>query len=171
MPTSSTTAQLSLGDALAISIMREKKFDKLDFKKFHPEGNLAKKLKTASDIMLIGNKIPFVNENVTMKYALRKLNLKKQGFLVVTNNHGLTVGVFTDGDLKRLMQKKNIINNLKIKNFITKNPFSVRVNSLATDILKQMNKRKITNVCVYDGKNKRKTIGIIHIHNLINLIK
>ncbi len=171
VPTSSTTAQLSLGDALAISIMKEKKFDKLDFKKFHPAGNLAKKLKTASDIMLIGNKIPFVNENIIMKHALKKLNSKKQGFLVVTNNQGLTVGVFTDGDLKRLMQKKNIINNLMIKNFITKNPFSVKMDTLATDILKQMNKKKITNVCVYDGKNKRKTIGIIHIHNLINLVK
>ena len=87
------------------------------------------------------------------------------------HNQELTVGVFTDGDLKRLMQKKSIINNLTIKNFITKNPFSVKANVLATDILKQMNKKKITNVCVYNGKNKRKTIGIIHIHNLINLIK
>ena len=91
--------------------------------------------------------------------------------MVVTNNKGLTKGVFTDGDLKRLMQKRPVINNLKIKNFITKNPFVVKANTLATDILTQMNKRKITNVCVYDGKNKRKTIGIIHIHHLINLIK
>tara|TARA_B100001093_G_scaffold470392_1_gene491843 strand:+ start:97 stop:1083 length:987 start_codon:yes stop_codon:yes gene_type:complete len=171
VPTSSTTSQLSIGDALAISLMIENKFDKLDFKKFHPAGNLAKKLKTASDIMLTGNKIPFINENMTMKDSLKELDLKKQGFLVVTNKKGLLKGVFTDGDLKRLMQKKHIINNLKIKNFITKNPFVVKANTLATEILAQMNKRKITNVCVYDNKNKRKTIGIIHIHNLINLIK
>ena len=171
VPTSSTTSQLSIGDALAISLMIENKFDKLDFKKFHPAGNLAKKLKTASDIMLTGNKIPFINENMTMKDSLKELDLKKQGFLVVTNKKGLLKGVFTDGDLKRLMQKRPVINNLKIKNFITKNPFVVKANTLATDILAQMNKRKITNVCVYDNKNKRKTIGIIHIHNLINLIK
>ncbi len=171
VPTSSTTSQLSIGDALAISLMMEKKFDKLDFKKFHPAGNLAKKLKTASDIMLTGNKIPFINENIKMKDALKELDLKKQGFLVVTNKNGLTKGVFTDGDLKRLMRKRDVINNLKIKNFITKNPFVVKSNTLATDILAQMNKRKITNVCVYSDKNKRKTIGIIHIHNLINLIK
>ena len=171
VPTSSTTTQLSIGDALAISLMMEKKFDKLDFKKFHPAGNLAKKLKTASDIMLTGNKIPFINENIKMKDALKELDLKKQGFLVVTNKNGLTTGVFTDGDLKRLMRKRDVINNLKIKNFITKNPFVVKSNTLATDILAQMNKRKITNVCVYSDKNKRKTIGIIHIHNLINLIK
>ena len=171
VPTSSTTTQLSIGDALAISLMMEKKFDKLDFKKFHPAGNLAKKLKTASDIMLTGSKIPFINENVKMRDALKELNLKKQGFLVIINKQGLTKGIFTDGDLKRLMQKRKVINNLKIKNFITKNPFVVKSNTLATDILIQMNKRKITNVCVYENKNKRKTIGIIHIHNLINLIK
>ena len=171
VPTSSTTAQLCIGDALAISLMMEKQFDKLDFKKFHPAGNLGKKLKTASDIMLTGEKIPFINENLTMKKALIELDLKKQGFLVATNNKGLTTGVFTDGDLKRLMQKKTIINNLKIKNFITKNPYMVKTNTLATDILFQMNKRKITNVCVFDNKNKRRTIGIIHIHNLINLLK
>tara|TARA_B100001057_G_scaffold448163_1_gene488275 strand:- start:6165 stop:7151 length:987 start_codon:yes stop_codon:yes gene_type:complete len=171
VPTSSTTTQLSIGDALAISLMIEKKFDKLDFKKFHPAGNLAKKLKTASDIMMTGKKIPFINENIKMKDALKELNSKKQGFLVVINKKGLTKGVFTDGDLKRLMQKRKIINNLKIKNFITKNPFVVKANMLATEILAQMNKRKITNVCVYDNKNKKKTIGTIHIHNLINLIK
>ena len=171
VPTSSTTTQLSIGDALAISLMMEKQFDKLDFKKFHPAGNLGKKLKTASDIMLTGEKIPFINENVKMKIALKELNLKKQGFLVVINHKGLTKGIFTDGDLKRLMQKKTIISNLKIKNFITKNPYMVKSNTLATDILFQMNKKKITNVCVYDNKIKRKTIGIIHIHNLINLLK
>jgi arabinose-5-phosphate isomerase len=76
--------------------------------------------------MLTGEKIPFINENVKMKKALKELNLKKQGFLVVINHKGLTKGIFTDGDLKRLMQKKTIINNLKIKNFITKNPYMVK---------------------------------------------
>jgi len=171
VPTSSTTAQLCLGDALAIAAMRQKNFDKLDFKKFHPGGNLGNKLKTAYDVMLVKNKIPFVNENEIMKNALKILNLKKLGFLVVVNDKGLNTGIFTDGDLKRLMQKKKVINNLKIKQFMTKKPFAVEKNILATDILNLMNKKKITNVCIYSKEDKKKTIGVIHIHSLINFIK
>ena len=168
VPTSSTTIQLSIGDALAIALMNKKKFGKLDFKKFHPSGSLGNKLKTASDIMLTKSKIPFINENQYMKKALKVINLKRLGFLVVINNQGLTNGVFTDGDLKRLMQRKNKIENLKIKSFMTKKPYSVEKNTLASEILFQMNKRKITNVCIYEKENKRKTIGVIHIHNLLN---
>jgi len=171
VPTSSTTTQLALGDALAISLMKEKNFNRLDFKKFHPSGNLAKKLKTASDIMLTGNRIPFVNENMLMKDCLKVLNSKKQGFLVINNNLEHTTGVFTDGDLKRLIQKKKNFHNFKIKNFITRNPYIVKSDMLATDILFQMNKRKITNICVANSLNIKKTIGIIHIHSLIKLIK
>ena len=168
VPTSSTTAQLSMGDALSIALMQKKKFGKLDFKKFHPSGSLGNKLKTAKDLMLTKNKIPLVNENYLMKKALKVLNSKRLGFLVVINNQGLTSGVFTDGDLKRLMQKRKKIENLKIKNFITTNPYVVEENTLATDILLQMNKRKITNVCIYKKGNKRKVVGVLHIHNLIN---
>ncbi len=171
VPTSSTTTQLSFGDALSIALMKKKKFGKLDFKKFHPSGNLGTKLKTAGDLMLIKNKVPFVNENQIMKEALKTLNSKSLGFIVVTNNLGLTSGVFTDGDLKRLIQKKRKIDNLKVKSFITKNPFSVEENTLATEILNQMNKKQITNVCVYKKGNKRKTIGVIHIHNLIKNLR
>ena len=168
VPTSSTTAQLSLGDALCIASMTKKNFTKLDFKKFHPAGNLANKLKTAGDLMLTSHKIPFVNENEIMKNALKILNLKNLGFLVVTNNQGLNSGVFTDGDLKRLMQKKKVIDNLKIKFFMTKNPHTVEENMLVSEILTQMNKKKITNVSVYSNKNKKKIIGVIHIHNILN---
>jgi len=171
VPTSSTTAQLAIGDALSIALMRKKKFDKLDFKKFHPAGNLGKKLKTAKDLMLIKNRIPFINENLLMKNALKILNLKKLGFLVVVNNQGLNTGIFTDGDLKRLMQKKRKIENIKIKSFMTKNPFVVEENMLASEILREMNKKKITNVCVYKKGNKKKTIGVLHIHNLLNNFK
>lgn len=167
VPTSSTTAQLSMGDAIAIALMKKKKFGKLDFKKFHPGGNLSTKLKTASDLMLVKNKIPFVNENQKMSQALKILNLKKLGFIVITNNQGLNKGIFTDGDLKRLVQKKKKINDLKIKLFMTKNPFSVEENMLASDVLKKLNKKKITSACVFKKNNKRKTIGVLHIHNLI----
>ena len=171
VPTSSTTAQLSFGDALAISLMKKKKFGKLDFKKFHPLGSLGNKLKTASDIMLTKNKIPFINENQSMKKAIKTINLKKLGFLVITNSEGLTKGVFTDGDLKRLMRKNKKIDNLKIKNHMSKKPFCVEENMLASEILTQMNRRKITNVCVFNKKNKNKTLGVIHIHDLLSNLK
>ena len=167
VPTSSTTIQLAIGDALAISIMKKIKFGKLDFKKFHPSGSLSAKLKTAGDLMLIKNKIPFINENQSMKNALKVLNSKRLGFVVVINNQGLNSGIFTDGDLKRLLQKKNKIKNLKIKSFMTKNPFIVEENSLASEILIKMNKKKITGACVYKKGNKRKTIGVLHIHNIL----
>ena len=168
VPTSSTINQLSIGDALAISLMERKKFSKLDFKKFHPLGSLGTKLKTASDLMLTKNKIPFINEDQTIKKALKVINLKGLGFLVATNSQGLTTGVFTDGDLKRLMRKNSKIDNLKIKNFMSKKPFSVEENTLASEVLAQMNKKKITNVCVFRKKNKQKTIGVLHIHDLLN---
>ena len=171
VPTSSTTTQLSIGDALAIAIMDKKKFSKLDFKKFHPSGSLGNKLKTAKDLMLTKNKIPFINENQKMNKAIKVINLKKLGFLVITNSEGQTKGVFTDGDLKRLMRKKNKIENLKIKNFMSKKPFSVEENTLASDVLLHMNKKKITNVCIFKKKNKDKTIGVLHIHDLINNLR
>ena len=168
VPTSSTTSQLAIGDALSISLMKKKKFGKLDFKKFHPSGNLGNKLKTARDLMLTKNKIPLINENQKMKNALKVINSKRLGFLVVINNKGLTTGVFTDGDLKRLMQKKKKIENIILKKYMTKNPYKVEENSLASDVLLLMNKKKITNMCVYKKGNKKKTIGVLHIHHLLN---
>ena len=167
VPTSSTTIQLSIGDALAIALMKKNKFTKLDFKKFHPSGNLGSKLKTAEDIMLIKNKIPFINENEKMKKALKVINDKGLGFLVILNKVGATTGIFTDGDLKRLMQKKRVIDNFQIKKFMTKKPYTVEKNTLISDILLQMNKKKITSVCVYSIENNKKTIGVIHMHDLL----
>ena len=169
VPTSSTTIQLSIGDALAIALMNKKKFGKLDFKKFHPSGTLSSKLKTASDVMLVRNKIPFVNKNQNMKKALKVLNEKKLGFIVAVNDKGLTCGIFTDGDLKRLLQKKRNIESFKIGSLITKNPFFVEENMLVSEILIQMNRKKITNTCVYKKGNKRKIIGVIHIHDLLKI--
>ena len=156
VPTSSTTSQLCIGDALSIAVMERKSFTKLDFKKFHPSGNLAKKLKTAEDFMLIKNKIPFVNENQIMKEGLKILNKKKLGFIMVLNNKRLTTGIFTDGDLKRIIQKKRSFESIKVKKLMTKNPLGVEKNTLASDILIMMNKKKITSVYVYDKNNKKK---------------
>ena len=87
VPTSSTTTQLALGDALAIATMKYKKFDKMDFKKLHPAGSLGAQLKTVEDIMITGNKIPFVNENLEMKKALKILSQKKLGILIIRNKN------------------------------------------------------------------------------------
>jgi len=167
VPTSSTTVQLSFGDALAIALMKKKKFGKLDFKKYHPAGNLGNKLRTASDVMLINNKIPFVDENEIMKNALITLNKKKLGFLVLLNKMGYTSGVFTDGDLKRLLQKKKNIDNLKIKKFMSKKPFSVEENTLTSEVLALMKKKKITKICVFKKGDRKKTVGVVHIHSLL----
>ena len=171
VPTSSTTSQLSLGDALAIATMQLKKFTKLDFKKFHPGGNLAHKLKTASELMLTKNKIPFVNEIILIKDALNTLNKKKLGFIIVTDNQGFSSGIFTDGDLKRSLQKKKYSESSKIKIIMKKKPYSVEESTLLTDILKKMNQKKITSICVYNKKNKKKTIGVIHIHQIIKFLE
>ncbi len=169
VPTSSTTAQLALGDALAITLMYHKKFGKLDFKKFHPAGNLGKKLKTVEDIMLTKNKIPFIDENSSFNKVLRIINHKKLGLVLVRNKKKETIGIFTDGDIKRSIQNKENFKNFKIKSFMTKNPISVDKDILAVKAISIMSEKKITSLCVHSKINKKKTVGIIHIHNLISM--
>ena len=167
IPTSSTTSQLALGDALAIATMRQKKFDKLDFKKIHPAGTLGIQLKTVEDIMLKDNAIPFVNENLKMRKALKILNSKKLGFLLVRDKKKLTRGIITDGELRRISQKKQNLYNLSAKQIMTRNPIGIDKNELAAKALSLMNNRKITSLCVHNKKNKLKTIGVLHIHNIL----
>ena len=168
VPTASTSVQLSIGDALAISLMYYKKFSKLDFKKFHPAGTLGNKLKTVEDLMLTKKKIPFVNENDIIKNGLKIINQKKLGVLIARNKKLKTTGIFTDGDIKRTIQKNIDINKNKIKFFMTKNPISVEKNTLAAKALNIMNDKKITCLCVFDKNDYNKTIGIIHIHNILS---
>lgn len=168
VPTSSTTSQLAIGDAIAISLMQEKRFGKLDFKKIHPSGNLAKKLRTVEDLMLIKNKIPFIDENSNLGSAIKLINSKKLGVIIVRNKKKETTGIFTDGDIKRTIQKNNDVKNLIIKYFMTRNPISIDKDSLADKAMEIMNRKKITSLCVHSKSNQRKTIGIIHIHNLIS---
>ena len=167
VPTSSTTAQLAIGDALAIAAMQFKKFGKIDFKKIHPSGSLGAQLKTVEDVMLTGAKIPFVNEKLQMKDALKILNKKKLGVLLVQNKFKKTVGIITDGQIRRFNQKKIDLHMIKVKKIMTKNPISVDKNILAAKALSIMNNKKITSLCVYEKKNKLKTIGIVHIHNIL----
>ncbi len=168
IPTSSTTVQIALGDAIAITCMRYKKFGKLDFKKFHPGGSLAVQLKTVEDLMLVGNKIPFVKDNIDMKKGLENITKKGLGVLVIKNNYKNTVGILTDGDIKRLSTSKANFHSLKIKKVMKKNPISVDKNLLAAQALSIMNSKKITSLCVHKNNNKNKTIGFIHIHHILN---
>ena len=167
VPTSSTTAQLALGDALAISTMNYKKFGKLDFKKIHPAGNLGAQLKTVEDIMITGNKIPFVKESLEMRSAIKILSNKKLGVLIVQNIKKKTIGIITDGQIRRFNQTKMNISSLRVTDVMTKNPISIDKNALAVKALAPMNTKKITSLCVYDKKNKLKTVGILHIHNIL----
>ena len=167
IPTSSTTSQLALGDALAIATMKKRKFNRKDFKKIHPAGSLGTQLKTVEDIMLTGNAIPFINENLKMKKALKILSSKKLGFLIVIDKKKITKGIITDGELRRFNQKKQNLHNLFAKEIMTKNPISIDKNELAVKALSLMNNKKITSLCVYNKKNKSKTIGVLHIHNIL----
>jgi len=168
VPTSSTTVQIALGDAIAITCMVYKKFGKLDFKKFHPSGSLSIRLKTVEDLMLTGKRIPFIRENVSMKVALKNLAKMKLGTLVIRNKLSNTLGILTDGDLKRLNNLKSNIKDLPLKKVMKKKPISVDKDILAAQALSIMNNKKITSLCVHKNNKKNKTIGFIHIHNILN---
>ena len=167
VPTSSTIAQLALGDALAIATMKYKKFGKMDFKKLHPAGSLGAQLKTVEDIMLKGDKIPFVNENLQMSNALKILNEKKLGILIIRSKTKKTIGIITDGQIRRFSQKNFNFQALPVKKIMTKKPISIEKNELAARALSLMNSKKITSLAVYDKKKPLITIGVIHIHTIL----
>ncbi len=167
VPTSSTIMQLAIGDAIAISTMKQRKFGEKEFKKFHPSGSLGAKLKTVEDLMLKGKKIPFINENIIMRSALKIITKKKLGVLIVQNNKKKTNGIITDGQIRRVSEKEGNLDNLRVKNVMTKNPISIEKDVLAVKALSLMNSKRITSLCVHKRKKKNKTIGIIHIHNIL----
>jgi len=167
VPTSSTTSQLALGDAIAIACMKYKKFTKLDFKKFHPSGTLSIKLKTVEDLMITGNKIPIISIKSNMKKAISIINKKKLGVLIIKDKKGKTVGIITDGDLKRMAQKYQKLQSLELNKVMKKNPVSIEKDKLAANALSIMNSKKITSLCVHKKNNKKKTIGLIHVHDIL----
>ena len=168
IPTSSTINQLSIGDALAISTLKKKKINNLDFKKFHPSGSLGEKLKTVEDLMLTKDKIPFIDENTAMTKALKIMTEKKLGTLIVRNKKKFTTGIVTDGQIRKLNSKNISMDLLKVKDVMTKNPIKVEKNTLAAKALLIMNEKKITSLCVYNQNKKSTTIGIVHVHNILN---
>ena len=167
VPTSSTSVQLAIGDCLAIASLKKKQFSKFDFSRFHPGGNIGKQLKTVGDIMSVGDKIPFINENANMKEALRQITKKKLGVLIALDRKKNTSGIITDGNVRKIGQNKKDFNKVIIKDVMTKKPISIEINTLAVKALRIMNENKITSLCVHKKKKIKKTIGIIHIHHIL----
>ena len=167
VPTSSTTSQLALGDALAIATMKNKNFGRMDFKKLHPAGSLGSQLKTVEDIMITGNKIPFVEENLQMKKALKTLNEKKLGILIVRDKNKKTIGIITDGQIRRISQKNSNFQSLPVKKIMTKKPIFIEKNELAAKALSIMNNKKITSLIVNNKKKPLTTVGVVHVHTIL----
>ena len=112
VPTSSTNIQLAIGDSLAVAALNKKRFNKYDFSKLHPGGNLGKQLKTVEDLMVTKNKIPFINENKNLISAIKVITSKKLGVLIATNKKGFTKGILTDGNVRKIRLKKMILTKL-----------------------------------------------------------
>ena len=167
VPTSSTINQLSIGDALAVSTLNKKNISKKDFKKFHPSGNLGARLRSVEELMITGSKIPFVNEGIKMKKALQIISKKKLGTLIVQNTKKITTGIVTDGQIRRFNETNNNFQDLTVKKVMTSNPISIDQDMLAEKALSIMNTKKITSLCVHSKKKKKKTIGILHIHSIL----
>ncbi len=167
VPTSSTINQLSMGDALAVAVLSKKNISKKDFKKFHPSGNLGAKLRIVEELMITGNKIPFVNESLMMKKALQVISNKKLGTLIVQNDKKITTGIITDGQIRRFNETGGNLQDLTVKKVMTKNPISINQDILVEKALSIMNTKKIPSLCVHNKKNEKKTIGILHIHSIL----
>ena len=168
VPTTSTSLTLLLGDCLATTVMQQKKFTQEKFKLYHPGGNIGNTLLIAKDIMVKGKKMPTINFNKNFKDALKIMNQKNLGILVILKKKFIK-GLVTDGDLRR--ELKNYPNNKDLDNLMTKNPLVVNENMPAAKALAIMNDKKITSLLVVsdkDLKKKNKILkGIIHIHFLL----
>ena len=167
VPSSSTTLQIALGDALALSCMKLNNFDRVDFKRYHPSGALGTKLKTVSDLMIPKKNTPFVNENISLKNSIKIIKRAGFGVLIVRNKKSETVGILTDGDIKRNVHKFENMKDLKIKSIMKKKPISVDQDMLASQALFMMNSKKITSLCIHEKNRKNKTIGLLHVHNIL----
>ena len=169
VPTSSTSITLLLGDCLATTVMSQRKFSKEKFKVFHPGGNIGGSLLLAKDIMVTGNKLPTIDFQKNLNDAIKVMNQKKLGILVVLKKKYVE-GLVTDGDLRR--EIKFVSKKTDLYKFMTKKPLIVNENMPASKALAIMNEKKITSLLVvsdndYKKKSKIKLKGIIHIHFLL----
>ena len=168
VPTSSTSITLLLGDCLATTVMHQRKFSKEKFKVFHPGGNIGNSLLLAKDIMISGANMPVINYKKNFKEALKIMNKKKLGIVVILKNRFIK-GLVTDGDLRR--ELKNYPRDKSLNKFMTKNPLVVNENMPSSKALAIMNEKKITSLLVISDADLNKTNkvlkGIIHIHILL----
>ena len=168
VPTTSTSITLLLGDCLATTVMNQRKFSKEKFKVFHPGGNIGSSLLLAKDIMVTGKKMPVINYKKNFKEALKIMNQKKLGIVVITKNKFIK-GLVTDGDLRRELRNNSI--NQDLNKFMSNAPLVVNENMPASKALGIMNEKKITSLLVVSDKDLKKSNkslkGIIHIHFLL----
>ena len=166
-PTSSTTIALVFGDALAIALLDARGFSKDDFAKSHPAGQLGKKLTTlVQDLAATNEKVPIVNEAISLKDALIEITEKKLGVTLVSDGKKV-VGIFTDGDLRRCLNDDVDLNKTPIKDVMTRNFKSIKCNDLAIDAAEIMEKNKIFSLVVNSSTNQIDSIGIITMHQLL----
>ena len=162
-PTSSTTAQLVMGDAIAVSLLACKDFSDKDFARFHPGGTLGKRLYLKLADILSDNSNPKVDVNATINEVIIEISQKRLGSTAVLKNEKLE-GIITDGDLRRMLEKGTAFSNLSAKDIMSSNPKTIAVNSLAYDALQILENNNISQIIVMD---KNVYVGIVHIHELL----
>jgi arabinose-5-phosphate isomerase len=169
-PTSSSTATLVLGDALAIAVMESRGFKEKDFADRHPGGILGKKLLlTVDQIFHEGDAIPLINKNNKVQEALLIISEKGLGFTGVVNDKGNLIGIITDGDIRRGFEKgQNGLFNLNVESIMTATPRSIPTNTLAIKALEIMEEHSITSLFVHNQNNPDELRGVIHIHDILN---
>jgi arabinose-5-phosphate isomerase len=166
VPTSSTTTALVLGDALAITLLTIKGFQKEDYAFYHPGGNLGKRLMLkVRDVMQTGNKIPTVYQNSSMEDVISEINRKNIGFTLVLDKKSRVVGIITDGDLRRLLADKKDVYSIKAGECMTKNPLGISEDNLAVQALATMEEKEITCLVIRDKYGRAK--GIVHLHDVL----
>ncbi|AEM69358.1 KpsF/GutQ family protein [Allomuricauda ruestringensis DSM 13258] len=163
-PTTSTSAQMSMGDALAISLLELKGFSSSDFAKYHPGGALGKKLYLRVADIVVKNQKPQVDINSDIKEVIVEISEKMLGVTAVMDKDKV-VGIVTDGDIRRMLSKYDNINGLTARDIMTSNPKTIDVDTLAVKALKLLQEKSISQLLAFDGDTYA---GVVHIHNLIN---
>jgi arabinose-5-phosphate isomerase len=167
-PTASTTATLALGDALAVTVMEKRGFKEEDFARLHPGGVLGKRLLLrVEDVMHAGEAFPMISEGASMKEAIFEITSKRLGVTGVSNGDGHLIGVITDGDLRRALEKFSDLLNRKAAEVMTKNPKWIERDALAAMAVQRMEEFSITSLFVFNSDARRFPVGIIHLHDLL----
>ena len=167
VPTASTTATMALGDALAMALLDKRGFKEEDFAVLHPSGSLGKKLLIqVDDLMHIGSNIPIINKDAPLKDVIMEISSKKLGMAIVVNQDDKVLGIITDGDLRRLMEKKEKdIFKTTAEEMMSTNPKTIEKNALAARALQIMEKHSITSLIITNGS--KGPTGIIHLHDIL----